>query len=232
MSQIGNKGKKPVWLLGSAPFPESRTAAAVLVHAHADPRGSVVANMRTDREQMPPIHTERVHCQDVSPGFRNARFNTERDHGTQYAAGTSRGVRNPTTGYEPRTGMMYNNLNHGLPWIDFPKFSGIGLQGWLKKCQRFFMLNPIYIFFFLIRMLNPIEENQIVPFVSIHLEGKADHWFQFNYNSLDGLTWERFIADLSDRFSETGLDDVIARFKKLQQTNSVEEYQSLNNWNP
>ena len=46
--------------------------------------------------------------------------------------------------------------------LEFLKFQGEDVKGWLKRCTRFFQLNPI-------------PEESRVAFASIYLEAKADH---------------------------------------------------------
>lgn len=60
-----------------------------------------------------------------------------------------------------------------------------------------------------------MPDDKKVLFSSIYLEGKADHWFQSTYDSFDRLSWENFVRDLCNSFSDAGVEDVITLFKKL-----------------
>ena len=52
-----------------------------------------------------------------------------------------------------------------MPKVELSKFNGDDPRSWIKKCQRFFMYNPI-------------SEDQKVLFASLHLDGVAKSWFQ------------------------------------------------------
>jgi len=58
--------------------------------------------------------------------------------------------------------------NHSLsrlPRIDFPRFEGDDVQGWVYKCEQFFDLDAI-------------GDNRRVKIASIHLTGRALIWHQ------------------------------------------------------
>ena len=77
----------------------------------------------------------------------------------------------PARNYDDANGFL-PQFNRGMrnehqpqfqfPKLDFPKFHGVDVKGWLKRCTRFFQLNPI-------------PEESKVAFASIYLEAKADH---------------------------------------------------------
>lgn len=47
--------------------------------------------------------------------------------------------------------------------VEFPRFNGEDPRGWVKKCQRFFNVNPVL-------------EHEKVLLAALHLEGKSDNW--------------------------------------------------------
>lgn len=57
-----------------------------------------------------------------------------------------------------------NNLSR-LSRVDFPKFEGEDIQGWIYRCEQFFELDSI-------------AENRRVKIASIHLSGRALVWHQ------------------------------------------------------
>nr|CAD1832908.1 unnamed protein product [Ananas comosus var. bracteatus] len=59
----------------------------------------------------------------------------------------------------------------------------------------------------------------------MHLEDKADTWFQGFLAESETVSWERFAEEICKRFDEKGLCDVVEEFNKLAQSGSVEEYQ-------
>ncbi|KAL0449689.1 UNVERIFIED_CONTAM: hypothetical protein Slati_1525300 [Sesamum latifolium] len=50
--------------------------------------------------------------------------------------------------------------------LEFPKFNGDEPRGWRRKCQGYF------------QMVYTIPDDQRVPVASVHLQGKAELWFQ------------------------------------------------------
>ncbi|KAF9589715.1 hypothetical protein IFM89_027990 [Coptis chinensis] len=101
--------------------------------------------------------------------------------------------------------------NYKLPRAEFPRFNGEELRVWVKKCQRFFTINPIV-------------EDQKVLFASLYFKGKAKTWFQSFYETYAGITWDDFTKKICGRFSDEGYENVVGEFNKLQQMGSVASY--------
>ncbi|XP_039124215.1 uncharacterized protein LOC120260722 [Dioscorea cayenensis subsp. rotundata] len=71
--------------------------------------------------------------------------------------------------------------------IEFPRFDGIGLVEWLFKVEQFFEID------------HTLEPNK-VKMVSIHLEGKALHWYKAFLNMKDRgkvYVWKEFVEALT-----------------------------------
>ncbi|KAL4351905.1 hypothetical protein GQ457_06G037700 [Hibiscus cannabinus] len=98
------------------------------------------------------------------------------------------------------------------PKIELQMFDGINPRGWIKRCQKYFTLFDI-------------PEEQKMDLASMHLEGKAETWFDGYIMQKHRLSWHEFTADLCHRFSDRTDTDVIEEFNKLIQKGSVEEYQ-------
>ncbi|KAF9619585.1 hypothetical protein IFM89_007412 [Coptis chinensis] len=88
------------------------------------------------------------------------------------------------------------------PKTDFPKFEGDNVRSWVNKANRYFQINPI-------------DEGQKVLFASLHLEGRAEIWFQSEFDSIEWVQWFEFTKALSDRYSEKGHENIIGEFNKL-----------------
>ncbi|KAF5199575.1 hypothetical protein FRX31_010838 [Thalictrum thalictroides] len=71
--------------------------------------------------------------------------------------------RRPDNSY-PTNGFVNTYGNFKVPKIDFPRFNGEDVRGWIMKAARYFLFNPI-------------DKSQMVLFASLHLEGRADTWF-------------------------------------------------------
>ncbi|KAL4348542.1 hypothetical protein GQ457_17G027610 [Hibiscus cannabinus] len=81
------------------------------------------------------------------------------------------------------------------PKIELHMFDGTNPRGWIKRCQKYFNLLEI-------------PEDQKMDLVAMHLEGKAETWF-------DG-----YII-----FCDRAYTDIIEEFNKLVQRTTVDEYQ-------
>lgn len=97
------------------------------------------------------------------------------------------------------------------PKILFPSFDGTNLRNWIRKCKKYFNINPIF-------------DEQKLDMVSIHLEGRVNMWYHDYQESNATITWDQFMLDVCNRFQEGGHDNIIGEFNKLRQNESVEEY--------
>jgi hypothetical protein len=97
--------------------------------------------------------------------------------------------------------------------LDFPKFDGTDPNNWVLKAQQFFAYGQIV-------------ENQRVPIAYFHMEGKALQWYNWLMESGSVRSWEEFVVALKIRFAPSAYDDPAGAFTKLQQTSTVDEYQS------
>lgn len=59
----------------------------------------------------------------------------------------------------------------------------------------------------------------------MHLEGKAEIWFQSTKLAKGKVEWEEFSVEVTRRFNEIGFKDEVEEFNKLQQEGSVRSYQ-------
>ncbi|KAL4291734.1 hypothetical protein GQ457_14G021280 [Hibiscus cannabinus] len=114
---------------------------------------------------------------------------------------------------ETTTSPMYNFRGLSLrPKIELTMFDGSNPRGWVKKCQKYFSLLEI-------------PEEQKVDLAAMHLEGKAETWFDGYIMQKHRFTWQEFVSDLCHRFCDRTYSDIIEEFNKLAQKGNVEEYQ-------
>ena len=99
-----------------------------------------------------------------------------------------------------------------IPKLDFPRFDGTNVKGWIQKCNEFFLLNPV-------------PEHKKVLYISMHMDGKAESWLQATFKSIEGVTWGKFREALLAKFSEN-YETVIAELNQLQQLGTVMDYQA------
>lgn len=57
---------------------------------------------------------------------------------------------------------------------------------------------------------------------SLFLMDKVDIWF-YNWNRSREYAWEEFNKEICNRFRNDGLEDMMEKFMKLRQENSIEE---------
>ena len=98
--------------------------------------------------------------------------------------------------------------------VDFPRFAGVDLNGWLFICQHFFEVDQ-----------TPMDVR--VKLAAINLEGKALQWHQnwtkFKKND-DAVTWEEYVNALEGRFSDHTSQDPMSELLSLRQTDKVSDY--------
>ncbi|XP_071725748.1 uncharacterized protein [Rutidosis leptorrhynchoides] len=98
-----------------------------------------------------------------------------------------------------------------LTKLDFPKFEGDDVKGWLYKCDQYFVVDHI-------------EDEDKIRIVSIHLLKKALVWHQ-QYVKKHGpdITWVDYQEAVLKRFNAS-VEDPMAEIKNLRHTNSLQTY--------
>nr|GEV00916.1 hypothetical protein [Tanacetum cinerariifolium] len=97
--------------------------------------------------------------------------------------------------------------------IEFPKFGGDDVRGWLYKCEQFFEID---------HGLDPHK----VQLASIHLYDTASLWHrQFVKLMGESASWNSFKEAIMQRFGSP-YDDPIGDIKNLRHTGSIKEYQN------
>lgn len=94
--------------------------------------------------------------------------------------------------------------------VEFPKFSGDDVLGWVYKCELFFEIDNT-------------NEGANVKIASIHLDGNPLAWHQSYMRSRppgNWPTWSTYKQAISSRFGQTPFDDPT----RLKQTSTVEQY--------
>ncbi|KAJ0755715.1 putative retrotransposon gag domain-containing protein [Helianthus annuus] len=99
--------------------------------------------------------------------------------------------------------------------LDFPKFNGEDVDGWIYKCNHFFLVDKT-------------PENVKVQFAIINLEGIALRWHQGYLASqnrpVELITWDEYVRSITARFSDNLWEDAMEELKNLQQIGSLEDY--------
>ncbi|XP_074265326.1 uncharacterized protein LOC141587757 [Silene latifolia] len=112
-------------------------------------------------------------------------------------------------------GQQFNSSFARFSKIEFPRFNGEDVQGWVYRCEQFFEVDST-------------NEDLKVKLVSIHLEGKALLWHQsLMKTNLQGLwpVWGVYKAAILARFGSQPYDDPISELMNLKHSGTVEAYQ-------
>lgn len=96
--------------------------------------------------------------------------------------------------------------------MDFPRFDGKEVRRWIKKTEKFFMLNLL------------MDPRTKVIYAALYLEGEVHRWCQTLQEEQPGVSWETFVELAVKRFSSGSQENLIGQFNKLIQTGSVESY--------
>nr|XP_027099356.1 uncharacterized protein LOC113718666 [Coffea arabica] len=114
---------------------------------------------------------------------------------------------------ETKSGELLGKIpGYNPPKLELHLFSGENPREWIRKCNKYFLLNKV-----------PDEHKLLL--VEMFLEGRADNWFQGIKLEKPRLTWEEFGELLCQRFKGTCCRDIVEEFNKLQQVGTVEVYQ-------
>ena len=98
--------------------------------------------------------------------------------------------------------------------LDCPRFDGYDFLGWRLKVEQFF------------KVVNLPEEDK-VPTVMIHLDGKTLQWHQRFAKSkgpLKSMEWNGYLREMRARFYDYEYSDPMAELVSLKQTTTVEDF--------
>ncbi|KAF7811917.1 Ty3/gypsy retrotransposon protein [Senna tora] len=110
-------------------------------------------------------------------------------------------------------GLTPGIISHRNLKIEIPRFNGEDAEGWVFSIQEFF---EIY--------ATPLEQR--LKLASVHLDGPARDWYMWVKLNKTVSTYSEFLTGLLVRFGRTLYEDPKTALKKLQQENSVEDYQA------
>ncbi|GJX18735.1 gypsy/ty3 retroelement polyprotein [Tanacetum coccineum] len=99
-----------------------------------------------------------------------------------------------------------------LTRLDFPKFGGDDVNGWLFRVQQFFLIDNV-------------QENQKIKLVSMHLYDKALEWHkQFIKIHGENVLWPEYEKEITARFNSVFKDPMV-EIKNLKEDGEVKVYQ-------
>ncbi|GJU29432.1 hypothetical protein Tco_1173021 [Tanacetum coccineum] len=98
--------------------------------------------------------------------------------------------------------------------VDFPKFSGDDVKGWIFRCEQFFSIDEI-------------SENHKVKLIYVHLFDTALLWHR-HFIRLNGenVSWNVYKNGILQRFG-TMYDDHVSEIRKVKYQSNAKEYQDV-----
>ena len=111
-----------------------------------------------------------------------------------------------------QSGVAPEELLKGIK-LAIPKFSSEDVLGWIFQVEQFFEFHHI-------------DGPQRLSICSFAMTGEALQWYKWMFLNKRLSNWNKFVEDLSARFSPSGYEDVQGMLSKLTQSSSVAQYQS------
>ncbi|TYH32064.1 hypothetical protein ES288_A01G221700v1 [Gossypium darwinii] len=97
--------------------------------------------------------------------------------------------------------------------VELSKFDGSDPESWIFNANEFFDFYDI-------------DDTVRITMAAFHFEGKARRWYRWMKTNKQLSCWDHFTRAMLDRFKFTTLEEPQGLLSKLQQTTTVEEYQS------
>ncbi|XP_076890181.1 uncharacterized protein LOC143541176 [Bidens hawaiensis] len=98
--------------------------------------------------------------------------------------------------------------------VEFPKFSGEDVEGWVYRCEHFFALDE-----------TPDETK--LRCAAVHLEGDALQWhrafLKTRNATVSEVPWDDYVRSISARFSSALFEDPLEEIASLNQTGSLQD---------
>nr|GEY57957.1 hypothetical protein [Tanacetum cinerariifolium] len=102
-----------------------------------------------------------------------------------------------------------NNRSLRIGKIDFSKFSGDDVEGWVYRCEHFFAMDET-------------PEGMKLRYVVVHLEGDALQWHLAYLHTRNAtvaeIQWDEYVRSISARFSNAMFEDPLEELASLNQT--------------
>ncbi|GJS29428.1 reverse transcriptase [Tanacetum coccineum] len=131
----------------------------------------------------------------------SSRFATNEINNLKSGKGTSQRGNN-------NSGGQYGRLTK----LEFPKFNGEDVQGWLYRVHQFFKIDHIE------------DDGHKIRLVSMHMFDKALNWYkQFVKRSREHVAWEEYERKIKIRFDSI-YEDPMVELKNLRQTAYVQVF--------
>nr|XP_043639128.1 uncharacterized protein LOC122610201 [Erigeron canadensis] len=105
--------------------------------------------------------------------------------------------------------------NNRITKLEFPRFGGDDVEGWLYKCEHFFIRDET-------------PANYKVRYAALHLDSKALLWHLAYVKSsgkdIRDIDCDVYMRAISARFAQNLIEDAVGALKALTQTGELDEY--------
>ncbi|XP_021972161.1 uncharacterized protein LOC110867455 [Helianthus annuus] len=108
-----------------------------------------------------------------------------------------------------------SHTNTRLCKLEFPKFDGSDVNGWIYRAEHFFAVDET-------------PEQSKLEIAVIYLEGKALQWHQGHLKArnvtVKDIVWEDYKQDVIHRFADSFVENAFEDLISLKQTGGLEDY--------
>ena len=171
--------------------------------------GTMVETRTTSTGQEPTMESLQntiLEIQRTMENMNNEIIRLRLGEGTSNGTQTHGGSHGNTNGGH---GGQYRRLTK----VEFPRFDGTDVEGWLYRVNKFFEMDHIE------------NDDQKIQLVSMHVFGSALNWHkQFMQRFGEVITWGVYETHVKKRFVSI-FEDSIMELKNLKQTTTVQVYQ-------
>ena len=98
--------------------------------------------------------------------------------------------------------------------VEFPKFSGADVEGWIYRCEHFFAMDET-------------PDDVKLRCAVVHLEGEALQWhrayMKIRAATISEIPWNDYVKSISARFSNAMFEDPLEELASLNQTGTLHE---------
>ncbi|KAD3336501.1 hypothetical protein E3N88_32020 [Mikania micrantha] len=117
--------------------------------------------------------------------------------------------------YESGSSTFFNHNQNRFTKMDFPKFNGQNVEGWLCRVEHFFVIDNT-------------PEHLKVRYAIVHLEDIALLWHQSfvqsRGGSIEGMSWVEYKGFINARFAEVLGQDAMGALATLKQKGSLKDF--------
>ena len=168
--------------------------------------GPMVETRNTTRNQDPTMESLQQTMGEMQRMMQEMNLEIQR---MRSGEGPSNGGHNHGGSNGGSNGHQYGRLTK----VEFPRFDGEDVNGWLYRVNQFFVMDHVD------------DDEQRIRLVSMHVFDRALNWHkQFMKRHGEVATWDVYEKQIKKRFDSV-FEDALMELKNLRQTTSIQVYQ-------